>query len=385
MKNKLVLVTTRFPWPLTNGFASKNYWLIRGLCDEYDIDLHVIQFASVSNRDVSNISVYCNSINIYKPSLMDIAFGVISSIIFDFPIQIGLYNSSRAKRSIQENLHYYDVAICSVIRAAQFLRGYSGSIVYDLADSLGQVYLRDVNKFKGIKKLVYQEEGRRMNKYEQSVVKLGGQVVFFNPLEAQFYRLQNVSHVPHGVNPALLEFIKPDSQYSDGVVIFGKMNFEPNVNAVHWFVDNVLKLLPDSISLYVIGVSPSSSILKLALSNPRVKVTGFIENPYPLIKGAIASICPIQIGGGIQNKAIESLAIGALTIVSTLAANAMNSIETSGLIVCDTPESWADVITKAAENPEFYIPKRELGPDYVRDHFSWDAYVIAIKDRIKFK
>jgi glycosyltransferase involved in cell wall biosynthesis len=382
MKKKMVFVTTRFPWPLTNGFATKNFWLIRGLSLEYDIDLHVIQFASVVDGDLLQIASYCNSINVYQPSYWDILFGLAKSVIFDLPLQVGLFNSARARRKIGENLKSSEIAICSVIRAAQFLKKYQGPIIYDLADSLGQIYLRDSRKFKGLRRIVYQEEGRRMSKYEQSIVRSGAQVVFFNPVEAQFYGLSNVSHVPHGVNPSLFELVESDAQCSDGVVIFGKMNYEPNVNAVHWFCENVLGLLPNSIVLYVIGVSPSAGLLKLALKNPRVKVLGFIENPYPLIRGSIASICPIQIGGGIQNKVIESLAIGALTIASPLAAVTMNQVEDSGMIICDTPISWAQNIIEIIENPKAYNINRQVGSAYVRNHFSWDSYVAAIRNRI---
>lgn len=383
MKKTLVLVTTRFPWPLTNGFASKNYWLIRGLCDKYDIDLHVIQFNEVGSQEAAKVAPYCRSINIYKPNFFDIVFGILRSFFLDYPIQIGLYYSFGAKTSIKKNLESCDVSICSVIRSAQFLGGYIGPVIYDLADSLGQVYLRDATKYRGVKKIVYREEGRRMAKYERSVVGRKGEVVFFNAMESQFYQMPNVSQVPHGVNPALFEITESSSQCSDGVVIFGKMNFEPNVNAVNWFADNVLSLLPESISLYVVGVSPSPSLLKLSLENPRVKVMGFIENPYPLIRGSIASICPIQTGGGIQNKAIESLAVGAITIMSPLAAAAMNDIESGGLIVCDEAIAWAEKIVDISKNPEMYALNRKLGPTYVQDHFSWNAYAAAINDRIE--
>jgi glycosyltransferase involved in cell wall biosynthesis len=383
MKKKAVLVTTRFPWPLTNGFASKNYWLIKGLHDEFEIDLFVIQFGAVSDSDQSMVTPFCNSINIYQPTTLDIIVGLFNSILFDLPMQIGLFYSQQAKLKIRNNIKFYDVAICSVVRAAQYLANFAGPIVYDLGDSLGQVYLRDACKLNGLKKIIYREEGRRMIGYEKGIANSGGQVIFFNPTEAQFFQSPHVSSVPHGVNPLLLAPVQSDARCNDGVVIFGKMNFEPNVNAVHWFSENVLPLLPDSIFLYVLGVSPGPTILKLAATNPRVKVLGFIENPYPLIRGAIASICPVQIGGGIQNKAIESLAIGALTIVSPLAAIPMVDIDSSGLIVCDMPASWAEKIIEITKTPELFESKRDLGPAYVRKHFSWDVYAKAIKDRLK--
>jgi glycosyltransferase involved in cell wall biosynthesis len=173
-----------------------------------------------------------------------------------------------------------------------------------------------------------------------------------------------------------------DLRCSDGVVIFGKMNFEPNVQSVFWFANHVLEKLPPHIKLYVIGTEPSSRLFRLAHLNPRIEIMGFIENPYPLIKGAIANISPIQMGGGIQNKVIEGLAIGALGLLSPLAARPMKNIEASGLIVCKTPEDWVNIIIRASKNPEFYGKNRLVGREYARANFSWEAYCRDIKSGI---
>ena len=67
---------------------------------------------------------------------------------------------------------------------------------------------------------------------------------------------------------------------------------------------------------------------------------GFVDDPYPLIKGSIASICPIQIGGGIQNKVIESMALGVNTLVSPIASTAFKDFEKTGLMLCSNPQEW---------------------------------------------
>ena len=59
----------------------------------------------------------------------------------------------------------------------------------------------------------------------------------------------------------------------------------------------------------------------LGKKNLRVDVIGFVDDPYPLISGALASIAPIRLGGGIQNKVLESLAVGANVVVSKMVAD----------------------------------------------------------------
>ena len=38
-KKDINIITTRFPWPRNNGFANKNYWLIKNLSKIYNVHL----------------------------------------------------------------------------------------------------------------------------------------------------------------------------------------------------------------------------------------------------------------------------------------------------------------------------------------------------------
>jgi glycosyltransferase involved in cell wall biosynthesis len=382
-KRRLILVTSRFPLPLTSGFAIKNYWLIKGLSVHFSIDLFIIQRKKVTDEDRCEIEKYCNSVQIFKPRLIDYILGLIRSLVNDLPIQLSLFYSADARNHIRQALLSADLALSSVIRGYQYLEQYDGPIFCDLADSLGQLYLRDGNKFQGVKRFVYLEEGRRMLNYENSLVARSKRTFFFNVNEAAYFRPDKVAIVPHGVNPRLFEVNESSSQFSDGVVLFGKMNFEPNVQAAEWFVENILEKLPAHIRFYIIGADPCSRILKLQETNPRVIVTGYLSDPYIGIRSSIANVCPIQIGGGIQNKVIEGLAVGALTFVSPLAALPFQNIETSGLIVCATPEDWIRYITIASMQPDDFCCNRVKGREYARKYFSWDSYISSVVQSIE--
>jgi len=80
--------------------------------------------------------------------------------------------------------------------------------------------------------------------------------------------------VPNGVD---LDFYRPGvtppapDLGPHSLVFTGKMDFRPNVDAVLWFVDEVLPLitsrLPDA-RFYVVGQSPHSRLAPLATTRP---------------------------------------------------------------------------------------------------------------------
>lgn len=378
----ITLVTTRFPWPLTNGFANKNFWLIRGLSLRFRVRLHVVEYRQITDGDLKAVENYCQSVQIYRPSIFDITVGLLKSIYNDEPFQLALFHSYAAKRKINESLKSSEYGFASVVRAVPYLEKFSGPKFCDLADSLSQIYLRDAPKYGLIKRLVYTDEARRLKKYESMVVKRFQAVFLFNQNEAVQYNSSKIIVVPHGVDPRLFSEDQIDKRCNDGVVLFGRMSYEPNIDALSWFVKMVLPRLPKHIKIYVIGAEPSPRVKKIAFDQPRVVITGYIDNPYPIMRGAIACVCPIQIGGGIQNKVVEALAIGAITLVSPLAVQGMGDYSTSGMIVCRKPDDWAKEIINIQGDPKIFENNRAEGREYAKQRFSWEKYNKIIEEQI---
>lgn len=380
---KITLVTSRFPNNSIGGFEIKNYQLIKYLSNYFDITLHVIQYSKPSQVDYLAMTKFCNNINIYHPKYLEVFWSMICAFFSGKPLQNSLYHSTEAIRYINQDLIKSDVAICSVIRTANYIFYFKGIKLYDLADSLGQVYKRSVNKTKGLLRLAYMIEAPRMLKLEQRLIDSSQGVFFFNKNEAKIYNNQHNVHVlTHGVNSDLFSIQNFDSSYSNCITIIGKMNVLHNIMMVKWFNEEVMPLLPNDFRLLVIGSNPARQLIDLARNSSRLVIGGFIENPYPAIRSSIACICPLQIGGGIQNKIIESMAVGAITIASSHAAAPLKNISKSGLIVCNQPSEWAEKILEIQSDPAKFDSNRHLNRIYAKEMFSWEAYGGAIADVI---
>ena len=285
-----------------------------------------------------------------------------------------MYESHDARISIENSLKGADAAICSVIRTSQYIRNKNIPNYFDLADSLGQVYKYNKYRVNWLLKLIYEIEYPRLLRLENSLIQSSNGVFFFNEEEARFYGNHNVHVVTHGVNYELLSRNFSDDRDAYALTFIGKMSVIHNVEMVKWFVKNVMPLIPDKIKLHVIGADPSGDLIALSSKYPRLIIRGYVEDPYPLIHSSLACICPLQIGGGIQNKIIESLSIGAVVIASSRAALPFSEIVGSGLLVCDSPLEWSMAVMRSYIDHNSYNDQRRLGRLYARNRFSWDAY-----------
>jgi glycosyltransferase involved in cell wall biosynthesis len=276
---------------------------------------------------------------------------------------------------VKEDLASADAAICSVIRTSDYIEGFNGPKFYDLADSLGQVYKKNFSLSSGWRRLAYLVEGSRLLRKERFLVENSNGVFFFNQREASFYAGAPTVHVvPHGVSEGIFDTHNILSQFTDGLSFIGKLNVAHNVDMVLWFNQHVLPRLPSDLKLYLIGSSPAPSLVALAQREPRIVIAGFLDDPFQALRSSIASICPLQTGGGIQNKIIESLGCGAITIASSKAIEALKQPEESGILVCDTPKEWISAISELLTRPDQHQFRRALGRKYAASRFSWQAY-----------
>lgn len=378
---KVLLVSTRFPFPLNSGFANKNLNLIEALSRKYSVDFVLIDKIKPSDKDIQAIGKYLNDFYYFKPTTLDIFIGVLRSIINLMPIHFGLFYSRKASKKIKELSDNSDLVVGSVARIWPYFINLKIPIYMDLADSLTLVYR---NNYKIVKnlffKFFYFIESILMRDLEKQIVERCKNTFVFNKIEAEwlskFHGL--VTQVPHGVAIDVSNKIDKDDTYSKDIIIFGKMDFHPNEDAVIWFAETILPKLPSEIKLIAMGASPSNKIISLAQKDSRVVVTGFIENPYPLIAGSLASIAPIRLGGGIQNKVLDSLACGATVIVSRKVAKALPDFETSGVYVCDNDIEWANTIKTLENSKHIKSQSNDQGRAYIYKNFSWNAYQDSI-------
>jgi glycosyltransferase involved in cell wall biosynthesis len=200
-----------------------------------------------------------------------------------------------------------------------------------------------------------------------------------------FNRLNKTEWVPHGVNEELLKYSKFDERYKNWIVFFGKMNYQPNVDAVIWFIENVLPDINKNLIFGVVGAYPPKKLLKLKEKCDNIEITGFVGDPYIILKSALCVVAPMQTGGGIQNKILESMALGTVNIVSSLAAKPIGGRNAQDFIIEDNPKKIAEIINDIYNDPQKYEHIRKSSREFIRNNFTWSIYerkLLSIIDKV---
>jgi glycosyltransferase involved in cell wall biosynthesis len=320
--------------------------------------------------------------------------GALISVFSSLPIQVGYYYFNRVQRIVDYLLPNQDIVIGSLIRTMKYLQNppRGCKIIFDMVDSIGLNYLHSLKKADSFFwRLIYQFEATRLLKYEEYWIKRADVTMLFNKHECDYWNVYgNVRLLSHGVNDKAFDYENVDSRYCRSVVFIGKMDYQPNIDAVLWYINKVHSCIGSQVPFVIVGAYPAREIMNLASNNSNVTVTGFVEDPFVIIHSAMVVVAPMQTGAGIQNKVLESMALGAINIITSLAADPIvGGIKGEHFLIADTPDEFRDMILAVFEQPDKYKKIGQSARKFIRQRYTWKAYekeyITAIDDIIPHK
>ena len=411
-KRKCFLLLPRPVFPTVSGYSLKNYNLVRILSEKYALTVGVISQSELSAEEkeyYKSLGIRFFSWRIPKwKSCLSTALGLFSRA----PLQGCYYYDRGLQRRVDQEAEKADVLIAALIRTRRYFSKYDRNagrrkadteaaeagrragkrLVFDMVDSIAMNYARSETSTASLFwRLIYRIEGRRLAAYEKKWIRESDVTYLFNPEEQKALSgFGNVQCVPHGVNGALFTYEKDHAAggapLENAVVFMGKMNYQPNVDAALWYLKNVHPKICDRVPFVIVGAYPTEEVRKAAESLKNVTVTGFVEDPYLYVSAAMAAVAPMQSGGGIQNKVLESMALGKVNLVSPLAAAALKGLENGCctgervMYICRTPEEYVkqllDMAEKRTADSTFsaYETVGRAAREYIRRYYTWEKY-----------
>jgi glycosyltransferase involved in cell wall biosynthesis len=177
-----------------------------------------------------------------------------------------------------------------------------------------------------------------------------------------------------------VEFFTPHAQampVSD-LVFVGSMDWLPNIDAMQYFVAEVLPLIrehrPDC-SLAIVGRKPPPRVTALTTHDRAISVTGTVADVRPYLWGSSVAIVPLRIGGGTRLKIFEAMAARIPVVSTTIGAEGLDISSPREIRLADTAADFAKECLRLLENP---IERKQVATaawQTVSSRFSWDAVV----------
>jgi len=208
---------------------------------------------------------------------------------------------------------------------------------------------------------LYAAEGRRLRLQEREFSRRSRRTFLCTGQELALFQ-ECVPDAPllcleNGVDGAFFDPVHseplPGAAGSRWLVFTGVMGYYPNQDAACWFAREVfpeLRRHQPSLQFVVVGRSPSRAVRALA-DLPGVTVTGPVPDIRPYLRSAAAVITPLRIARGIQNKALEALAMGKRVLASPAVCDTFGPAPPTGLHRCESMEQYAAALAACPAVP----------------------------------
>ncbi len=199
---------------------------------------------------------------------------------------------------------------------------------------------------------VQRREGRVLRRWEAAVAGRASHALFVSEAEAALFRARSgldagtVMAVANGIDSVQFDpaasLKGTESAANRPLLVFtGQMDYNPNINAVKWFIDKILYKIPvaERPVFAIVGRAPTAEVL--ALAGPDVIVTGEVDDVRPWLQAADVVVAPLLLARGIQNKVLEAMAMARPVVASAAAAEGIEATDGEHWLTTPTGDASA--------------------------------------------
>jgi glycosyltransferase involved in cell wall biosynthesis len=379
MRKKILVLTSRYPYPTIGGDRLRIMEICKSLSNSYDLTLLSLCDSEEEFKSEMPIDGIFTSIHkVFLPTWHSY-WNCIRFFFSGLPLQIIYYKSKVFENKVSELVKTHSAIFSHLVRTSDYIQGIDVPVVVEMTDAISLNYdrLLRVNKawFFNLKSLLYVLERYRLNAYERNAHRNYKLLCFVSQTDLDYLYGQsvpnNVMVCGNGVDFKSLIY---RFNYSPEPLIafIGNMNSLPNQDAVLWFVKNVMPLLVKTapFRFRVIGRVPKK--FRSKFSNPiHIEFSGEVDSVADETRDCFVGVCPVRFGAGVQNKVLEYMALGLPTVSSRIGAEGFSFIEHEHLMIADDPRDVADVILKIWNDREFAEQLTLNARVYIENSYSW--------------
>ena len=188
--------------------------------------------------------------------------------------------------------------------------------------------------------------------------------------------------VPNAVDPALFAPSScPVPTVPDRIVFTGLLRYRPNLDAVHWFVEDVLPRVRrqrPGATFVIVGDGDPDDLADLR--GRGVEVTGLVPDIRPYLASAACVVAPLRMGGGTRLKVLEALSMQKPLVSTTLGCEGLDVRDAEHLLIADGPDDMARAVTTLLEDRGFGERLGATGRQLVLGRYSWARSAEALHD-----
>ena len=380
-KKNILVIVSRFPFPLDKGDKLRAYHQVKELSKQFNVTLVALSDSEVTNTQYSAVESICNELHVYRLTKLSKVWNMLLSFLKKEPFQVGYFYRGTVYKKINTLIteQKFDHIYCQLIRTAEYVKNiHHIPKTLDYMDALSSGIKRQIKRQPFYLKWIYKLEAFRLEKYEQYIFDYFENKTIISEQDKNLIKhpeKESIISIPNGIDNSFFEksTLKPEFDF----VFVGNMSYPPNIEAVQYISNHILPSFPDS-SLLISGSTPAKSVLKLTENNTQITMTGWVDDIRTSYRKGQIFLAPMMIGTGMQNKLLEAMAIGIPCVTTSLANNAIKAVHGQSIMVGENEDELISCINQLRNNKELRVKVSKLGSEFIEKNYSWDQSILNL-------
>jgi polysaccharide biosynthesis protein PslH len=381
-KPNILFLVHRVPHPPNRGDRIRSYHMLKFLAERANVSLATLADEPLEPGTVEVLDSLCRRVAI-EPLGRSRWLKAAVRLAGGRSATEGLFECSRLRRRIQEwsRQTRWDAVLVFCSSMVQYLDLPELSdvpAIVDLVDVDSQKFFDYAAHSRGLKKQLYQLEGRRLRRLECSLPGRVRAITLVTEAEAELYRSFCPNDRTHAVSNGVdLDYFQPPRAEGrpDRFVFVGAMDYQPNVEGVVWFCEHVwpqFRAAHPQATFAIVGRNPAPAVSPLS-EIAGVEVIGSVADVRPHLADAQIAVIPLQIARGIQNKVLEAMAMNRPVIASPQALEGLATKAGVHVACAASPAEWLAQMEQYSTQSDIRRQISVAGREFVECHHAWQA------------
>jgi sugar transferase (PEP-CTERM/EpsH1 system associated) len=392
---KVLFLVHRLPYPPNKGDKVRSYHLLKHLARKHEVHLGTFVDDADDCQHVPRVREFCADLYVAALHPRRAKLASLRGLLTGEALSLPYYRDAGLARWVEEGARRqgFDAVVVFSSTMAQYATGLNHpKLLVDFVDVDSAKWGDYAPEHAWPLSWLYAREGAKLLAYEQSVAARASCSFFVTENEVALFRQLSpgrdlrLAALGNGVDA---DFFVPDpvraNPFVPGelpLVFTGAMDYWPNVDAVSWFVAEMLPTLRERfphLRFHIVGRSPTPAVQ--ALASDIVNVTGTVPDVRPYLQHAAAVVAPLRLARGIQNKILEAMAMARPVVAAASCVRAIADEPPAALVAAESVEDYVTSVSRLLSAPE--AVSSQAARDFVLDHYSWDAHLAGLDKHLE--
>jgi len=377
MKPRVLFVLTRSPYPAVDGTRERILEELKALNNDFQINLLIISDEKIEPAAKKYLQeIISGEIFIFKLKKLGCYGRSLINLFSSQPLQSAYFYHQSAIGWLKKRAADYQVINFHTLRFGPYLKYLkketvcqNSRLLLSFNDALSLNYAAAAKKARGLWRLIYLIEAKRIKNYELEMLATADNFSIISERDKKYLQTNwqkkypekqapNINVIYNGLKDEIFNYnYQPQT---NNLVFIGNLLYPPNRQGLAFFYRNIW---PE-----ILAAKPETKFLIIGRGGQEyfknennLEVLGFIDNPYSLLTQQALFISPADFGAGVPTKSLLAMALG-IPVVSTInnAAGIEGIIADENICLIDYQKSRqaADKIIKVLEDKEY---RRRIG------------------------